>query len=119
MTTAKYRRRDDLPTPAPGAHYIESSVKVYLMRDPEGLDRWVIDPSTIDGYCLDAINDDMPINEECCCEDHTNCDRALSRMAAAFLPTGEQVMLMLADALGYTITRSEHSPTAARQQSQT
>ncbi|GAB89072.1 hypothetical protein [Gordonia rhizosphera] len=109
MTTAKYRRRDDLTTPAPGAHYIESGVKIYLMRDPAGLDRWVIDPSTVDGYALDPINDDMPINEECCCEDAHGCDRALARMAAAHLPTGVQVMVMLADALGYTITAQDQT----------
>lgn len=104
--TPKYIRRDDSADAPAGAHYIETGVKVYLMRDPEGLDRWVIDSSTVDGYPLDSTHDSLPTNEECCCQDEDACHRTLSRMAAALLPGGEQLMFMLADTLGYTLTRT-------------
>lgn len=39
-----------------GTHYIEESVWVYLMRDWDGTDRWVLDPVTVDGCGLDSVS---------------------------------------------------------------
>ena len=103
-TDLKYHRQDNTTDPNPQAHYIEESVKVYLMRDPEGRDRWVIDPSTLDGYRLDS-DLDYPMGENCECADQAECERVAARMAAAHLPDGHQLLAMLADALGYTLTK--------------
>ena len=98
----KYRRRDDID---PRAHYIEESVQVYLMRHPDGLDSWGIDPSCLDGYALDSSIDGYPLSEECLCGDDSNCERAAARMAEAHLPNAHQLLTMLADTLGYSLTK--------------
>lgn len=98
----KYRRRDHED---PRAHYIEESVKVYLMRHPEGHDRWVIDPTCLDGYALDSSIDNYPLSEECDCNNEADCERAAARMTAAHLPSGHDLLVMLADTLGYTLTK--------------
>lgn len=105
MADAKYLRRDgeDL-----GAHYIEEAVSVYLMRHPSQ-DRWVIDPLTIDGCALDSTHDTYPSNPNCRCEDEPVCDTVTNRMAEQPLPSGEELMVMLADALGFQVTRAGES----------
>lgn len=101
----KYQRRDDVD---PAAHYVEESVAVYLMRDPAGADRWVIDPTALDGWGLDSTYDSYPSNTECECQDKSDCDKTADRMGAEVgTPSGEELMFMLADALGYTITKEE------------
>ena len=95
----RYLRRDG---DDPGAHYIEEAVSVYLMRHPAE-DRWVIDPLTIDGCALDSTHDTYPSNSECRCEDEPVCDTVTNRMAEQPLPSGEELMVMLADALGYQV----------------
>lgn len=100
----KYQRRDDVD---PNAHYVEESVAVYLMRDPAGADRWVIDPTALDGYGLDSTLDSYPSNTECECLDADACDAASLRMRDIASPSGEELMFMLADALGYTLTKEE------------
>ncbi|WP_431816620.1 hypothetical protein [Gordonia jacobaea] len=97
----KYRRRDNED---PRAHYIEESVKVYLMRHPDGRDAWVIDPSCLDGYALDSSLD-RPLSEECECGNEADCERVEARMAAAHLPNAHNLLEMLADTLGYTLTK--------------
>ena len=57
-----------------GSHYIEESVWVYLMRDWDGADRWVLDPVTVDGYGLDSGLENGVRNSECVCEDQAECD---------------------------------------------
>lgn len=101
MTDIAYRRLDNID---PRAHYIEESVKVYLMRDPHGRDRWVIDPSTVDGHTLDS-DLDYPEAGNCECGNDHDCGRTAARMAAAHLPTGHDLLLMLADTLGYDLTK--------------
>ncbi|QIK50243.1 hypothetical protein G8C36_23245 (plasmid) [Gordonia terrae] len=106
MADAKYPRRDGED---PGAHYIEEEVSVYLMRHPSQ-DRWVIDPLTIDGCALDSTHDTYPSNVECQCgQDDAVCDTVTNRMAGQPLPSGEELMVMLADALGYQVTRAGES----------
>ena len=106
MADAKYPRRDGED---PGAHYIEEAVSVYLMRHPSQ-DRWVIDPLTIDGCALDSTHDTYPSNVECQCgQDDAVCDTVTNRMAEQPLPSGEELMVMLADALGYQVTRAGES----------
>ncbi|WGJ88292.1 hypothetical protein [Gordonia sp. SMJS1] len=106
MADAKYPRRDGED---PGAHYIEEAVSVYLMRHPTQ-DRWVIDPLTIDGGALDSTHDTYPSNVECHCgQDDAVCDTVTNRMAEQPLPSGEELMVMLADALGYQVTLAGES----------
>ena len=104
MADAKYSRRDG---DDPGAHYIEEAVSVYLMRHPSQ-DEWVIDPLTIDGCALDSTHDTYPSNVECQCgHDDAVCDTVTNRMAGKPLPSGEELMVMLADALGYQVIVGE------------
>lgn len=89
---------------AKGAHYIEEAVRVYLMRDLDGADKWVIDPTTF-GDSLFSEYDDVPQNHECLCERPDDCAATVQRMQALTLPNGEELFQMLADALGYTVTK--------------
>lgn len=86
-----------------GTHYIEESVQVYLMRDPKGTDTWVIDPATIDGMGLSSNYDEIQ-NPECRCEQPDECAATVARMENVDLPDAEELLRMLADALGYTVT---------------
>ena len=88
-----------------GSHYIEESVWVYLMRDWDGTDRWVLDPVTVDGYGLDSGLEDGARNSECMCEDQAECNAIRDRMDRAALPTATDLMHLLADSLGYTLTK--------------
>ncbi|MEE2062195.1 hypothetical protein [Rhodococcus artemisiae] len=88
---------------ARGAHYIEESVSVYLMRDLAGTNTWVIDPANFD-VALET-NYDMPSNAECPCAVPEECAEIRHRMHFAPTPDGEELMHMLADALGYTVTK--------------
>ena len=101
-----YVRRDG---DDPGAHYIEEAVSVYLMRHPSQ-DRWVIDPLTIDGCALDSTHDTYPSNVECQCgQGDAVCTAVRDRMSHYPLPSGEELMVMLADALGFQVTRAGES----------
>ncbi|UOT03557.1 hypothetical protein MPY17_32240 [Rhodococcus opacus] len=88
-----------------GSHYIEESVCVYLMRDWDGTDRWVLDPVTVDGYGLDSGLENGARNSECMCEDQAECNAIRDRMDRAALPTAEVLMHLLADLLGYSVTK--------------
>lgn len=90
-------------TEAQGTHYIEEAVRVYLMRDLDGADRWVIDPTTF-GDALFSEYDYEPQNPECLCGRPDDCAATVERMQAIDLPNGEELLQMLADALGYTVT---------------
>lgn len=89
---------------ARGTHYIEEGVRVYLMRDLSGTDTWVVDPSSF-GESLCSDYEDLE-NGNCLCGKPAECEAIKGRMAMANLPDGEELMHMLADSLGYTVTKS-------------
>ncbi|SED97784.1 hypothetical protein [Rhodococcus koreensis] len=91
---------------ARGTHYIEESIWVYLMRDWDGIDRWVLDPVTVDGCGLDSGLEDGARNSECMCEDQAECDAVRDRMDRAPLPSADDLLHLLAESLGYTLTRA-------------
>lgn len=87
-------------------HFIEDSVTVYLRLDDKS-EKWIVDGPSIDGYPLDSHDDNNPQNRECTCEDATACDKALEYGHKLPLPTAEQLMHLLAESLGYTLTKKE------------
>ena len=119
MTTAT--TNTNIPTPAEvymcqgeraltrGTHYIEESIWVYLMRDWDGIDRWVLDPVTVDGCGLDSGLEDGARNSECMCEDKDECNAIRDRMDRAALPSADDLLHLLAESLGYTVTRAAQS----------
>ncbi|QYA99721.1 hypothetical protein I1A62_00590 (plasmid) [Rhodococcus sp. USK10] len=92
---------------ARGTHYIEESIWVYLMRDWDGVDRWVLDPVAVDGCGLDSGLENGARNSECMCEDREACDAIRDRMDRAPLPSADDLLHLLADSLGYTLTRAD------------
>ena len=86
-----------------GTHYIEESIWIYLMRDWDGIDRWVLDPVTVDGCGLD----NGARNSECMCEDKDECTAIQDRMER--LPSTDDLLHLLAESLGYTVTRAGQS----------
>lgn len=90
---------------AKGTHYIEEAARVYLMRDLDGADKWVIDPATVDGYQLESDYDNGPQNIECTCERPADCTATVKRMEAIDLPTADELLHLLAHALGCTVTK--------------
>lgn len=90
---------------ARGTHYIEEAVRVYLMRDPNGTDTWVVDPASFDEPLCSDYN--QPLNPECRCGDSADCNRVRWRMAEVDLPDGEELMFLLAAARGYTVIKTE------------
>lgn len=90
---------------ARGAHYIEEAVRVYLMRDLNGTDTWVIDPTCFGDSLYSEYPE--PQNPECLCERPDECGQILDRMTQVDLPDGTELMFMLAAALGYTLTKAE------------
>lgn len=87
-----------------GTHYIEEVARVYLMRDLGGTDAWVIDPASF-GEPLYSDHEDGPVNPECRCERPDECEAVVDRMREVVLPCGEELMHMLAAALGYAVTK--------------
>ncbi|PBC38499.1 hypothetical protein CJ179_38540 [Rhodococcus sp. ACS1] len=93
-------------------HYIEESVSLYLQRDPSGkTNTWHIDPTCLDGDVLWSNYDNGPVNANCECGDEDECDRITRIMGEkADFPTAKEAMFMLAEALGYTVTKSTEKP---------
>ncbi|MFF0818629.1 hypothetical protein ACFYVR_26300 [Rhodococcus sp. NPDC003318] len=92
-----------------GTHYVEEAVRVYLMRDLNGADRWVIDPTTFGDPLFSEYSDygdSGPVNDECRCERPDECAAVVERMSRVGMPDGEELMRMLAAARGYTVTRT-------------
>ncbi|QYB00663.1 hypothetical protein I1A62_06960 (plasmid) [Rhodococcus sp. USK10] len=89
---------------ARGTHDLKESFWVYLMRDREGIDRWVLDPVTVDGCGLDSGLGDGARNTECMCEDEDECDGVRDRMDR--LPSVDDLLHLRAESLGYTVTRA-------------
>lgn len=87
-----------------GTHYIEESVSVYLMRDPDGVDDWILDPTTVSGEALDSTLEHGPEIGNCECGQSSECARIAAQMGSvAALPNGHQLLVMLAAALGYEL----------------
>ncbi|MBO8150837.1 hypothetical protein HYG77_36645 (plasmid) [Rhodococcus sp. ZPP] len=89
-----------------GTHYIEESIWVYLMRDWDGTDRWVLDPVTVDGCGLDSGLEDGARNSECMCDNQAECSAIRDRMDKVYLPTAEELLHLLAESLGYTVSNA-------------
>ncbi|MDJ0403952.1 hypothetical protein QNA23_10705 [Rhodococcus erythropolis] len=87
-------------------HYVEESVLVYLRLDDKS-EKWIVDGSSIDGCALDTSNEDYPFNGDCTCENEEACTAALEHARKTRVPTGDELMHMLAEALGYTLTKKE------------
>lgn len=59
---------------AQGTHYVEEAVRVYLMRDLDDADRWVIDPTSFGDPLFSDYDENGPLNEECQCERPDECE---------------------------------------------
>lgn len=88
-----------------GTHYIEDAVRVYLMRDLSGIDKWVIDPASF-GESLPSEWQEGILSDECQCANPAECDAVRLRMVMVDRPDGEELMHMLADSLDYTLTKN-------------
>lgn len=97
------------PAEGEAPHYIESSVYVYLRLDDEGKE-WIIDGATVDGYALDSPERSYDsYNSECPCSDKSKCSAAVDKaLKEARDPNGFELMLMLATAMGYTVTQIDN-----------
>jgi hypothetical protein len=86
-------------------HRIENHVKVYLHLEETGTGaRWVVSPVTVDGYPLDGVED----GHYCDYEGHPpgarpDWDRQHREAAEVHLPTAEELLPLLATALGSLI----------------
>ncbi|MET4614080.1 hypothetical protein ABIC28_005093 [Rhodococcus sp. PvR044] len=88
-----------------GTHYIEEVVRVPLMRDLDGINLWVLDPAALD---LAPESDyDGPQNRECRCGQPEECAVVVNEMAEESLPDAEELMHILATALGFTAIKNE------------
>lgn len=88
-------------------HTIEEAVRVYLRLSEDGT-RWVIDHSTVDGSPLFS-DYDQPLHEECAClggpfeaEGEALAERLEQDLG---LPDGLELMMLLAEELGYRLER--------------
>jgi hypothetical protein len=81
---------------------VEESVDVYLTWDPVAK-RWELDPLMLDGYALDTHCETGPHLEPGSDEPQHLAMRA--EAAAASFPDAEDLLRLLADALGYELVR--------------
>lgn len=78
-------RRRSYATQRPSmASLIEEAVRVYLMRDLDGSNTWVIDPTAF-GEPLYSDHDDGPVSEECQCERPDECAGVLKAMSGIWI----------------------------------
>lgn len=91
-------------TPERG-HYIEETVQVYLRLSADGT-RWLVDGAAVDGCSLDSVLD-RPRNSECPCNQRQDCATERHCAESVDLPNAEGLMRMLADTLGYELTKKE------------
>lgn len=92
---------------AKGTHYIEEAVRVYLMRDLDGAAKWVVDPATVDGHPLESDYDGGPVSAECLCDRPAECRAAVESMDEVDMPTATELLVLLAESLGYTIAKED------------
>lgn len=76
-------------------HRVEESARVYLVLDEDG--RWRVDVTAVDGCPLDGLPDGPDLGG-CDCETQDG-HRAAARSAPR-MPTAEELLGLLADALG-------------------
>lgn len=77
-------------------HKIEESVQVYLiLRDG----KWVIDGPSLDSHSLFPVIDGGARNEDCECDDHTSCEQARKKAEELSLPSGQELLILLAEAI--------------------
>ncbi|MGB7237817.1 MAG: hypothetical protein WBD41_17805 [Rhodococcus sp. (in: high G+C Gram-positive bacteria)] len=83
-----------------GGHYIEESVSVYLMGDPDHVQaRWVIDPTAVSGEPLDSTLPRGPESGNCECEFPIECAHRRVELERVPLPDGADLAVMLLEAL--------------------
>lgn len=93
-----------------GGHFIEESVSVYLMGDPSGEARWVIDPTTISGEGLESTLTAGPESGNCECGHPKECAHRRVELEQVPLPDGNKLVVMLLDALTDAArTQSSHA----------
>ena len=80
-------------------HYIEEIATVYLKLTSDG---WAVDGPALDGYALHGY-DAGPISANCECGDKPECEQLVAEAEQLPLPTAEQLLGLLASALGYTV----------------
>lgn len=91
-------------------HKLEQTAKVYLLWDSEA-QAWVVDPLTYDGGALDGSEDgvgvlceNLPDDEWAAHGEYSPaCDAEADNADRAGLPNAEELLRMLAQALGYTL----------------
>ncbi|MFB1299594.1 hypothetical protein ACAG24_029235 [Mycobacterium sp. pW049] len=83
----------------PATHFIEQTVAVHLRLSDDGT-RWIVDGPSVDGHPLDSTYDDLSAtNDECACSQPEECRRRRDYAEALPLPTGAELLAMLAAAL--------------------
>ena len=83
----------------PATHFIEQTVAVYLRLSDDGT-RWIVDGPTVDGHPLDSTYPDLnAANSECACGHPDECNRVRDHADSLPLPTGAELLAMLAAAL--------------------
>ena len=66
-----------------GTHYIEDSLSVYVMRDLDGADKWVLDPSVFGESLYTSY--EKPETGNCQCDDFLlHCESPLGLRSAVF-----------------------------------
>ena len=91
-------------------HKLEQTAKVYLLWDSE-TQAWVVDPLTCDGMALDGSEDgvgvvceNLPDDEWAAHGEYSPaCDMEADNADRAGMPDAEELLHLLAQALGYTV----------------
>lgn len=81
-------------------HYIEESVDVSLRLDDKG-ENWIVDGAAFGGEGLYTVLQTGARNEQCLCGTEEECEKVRAYADTLPMPDGEELMLMLARALGY------------------
>lgn len=83
----------------PATHFIEQTVAVYLRLSDDGT-QWIVDGPSVDGSPLDSTYPDLnAANSECACGKPDECTRVRDHADTLPLPTGAELLAMLAAAL--------------------
>lgn len=94
------------PATADDEHRLENHGKIYFSLGP-GEPTWRLDPASVDGYSLDGLDETECTygNRHVCAICRTDSGQAeLDRAESTPLPTGRDVLDMLAAHYGYTLT---------------
>lgn len=96
----------------PATHFIEQTVAVHLRLSDDGT-RWIVDSHPLDSTYRDL----SATNSECACSQPTECARLRDHADTLPLPTGAELLTMLAaalDAPAELITAEQASSWAGR-----